>query len=268
MSVPAPDSPEELAVMNAAIRDLGKQKSLMPRRPPIHPAYQAIRPVSKTISPHGDLFKRAVNAAWLAHMRGEAITHDTILIYDSALPSPQLHELMESPLFRQALTDRGIPAGDETFLTEAQVTALAVIADHTIRKPERAKLRMVGVNWNEFQGWLSNPIFRRQYRAIQERTLNLATERGDTVLAQLIDDGNIRAIEYANAMTGRYDPQSREAVNTLRILSMVMSVVQRHVTDEVTLLALSEDFEKVAAEGGLAQLELETIDAEVVLPPD
>ena len=203
-----------------------------------------------------------MNAAWLAHPKGEPVTVDTVLIYDAELPARQLMELFESPLFRQALGDRGIPTTDDKFLTEAQITALAVIADHSIRKPERQKLRMAGVNWNEFQGWLSNPIFRRQYRAIQERTLALATERGDTVLAQLIDDGNMRAIEYANAMTGRYDPASREALQVASILRMVMSVVQKHVTDEVTLLALSESFEQVAAQGGLAQLEI--IDAEVV----
>lgn len=261
--IPAPGSPEEVALMSRAIDQLGgPARPLVPRSAPVHPAYQPTRPNPKSVGPQGELFKRAVNAAWLAHTRGEPVTADTILIYDAALPKQQLLELLETPLFRQALGDRGIPTTDDHFLTEAQVTALAIIADHSIRKPERQKLRMAGINWNEFQGWLSNPSFRRQYRAIHERALVLATERGDTVLAQLIDDGNMRAIEYANAMTGKYDPASREALQVMSILRMVMSVVQKHVTDEVTLLALSEDFEKVAAQGGLQQLEI--IDAEVV----
>lgn len=266
-AIPAPGSPEEVALMGRAVDQLGGPgRRLVPRAAPAHPAYELTKPIAKSIGPNGDLFKRAVNAAWLAHTKGEPVTSDTILIYDAALPRQQLLELMESPLFRQALESRGIPSEDNRFLTEPQIAALAAIADHTVRKPERQKLRMVGVNWNEFQGWLSNPIFRRQYRAIQERTLTLATERGDTVLAQLIDDGNMRAIEYANAMTGRYDPASREALQVESILRMVMSVVQKHVTDEVTLLALSDSFEQVAAQGGLPDLEI--IDAEVIPSAD
>lgn len=260
-TIPAAGSPEEVELMGRAVDALGKKRALVPRSAPVHPAYQPTRPTARSVGPQGDLFKRAVNAAWLAHTRGEPVTPDTVLIYDAGLPKQRLMELFETPLFRQAMGDRGIPTTDETFLTEAQVAALAIIADHSVRKPERLKLRMVGVNWNEFQGWLNNPIFRRQYRAIHERSLTLATERGDTVLAQLIDDGNMRAIEYANAMTGRYDPASRESLQVMSILGMVMSLVKKHVTDEVTLLALSEDFERVASQGGL---QMEIIDAEVV----
>lgn len=255
---------DEDALVERAVARMKEGKLVSPRVG-IHPAYQATAVPKPSVAEHGQFFKRAINAAYLAHFRGERVSYEAITAIDGGLADPTLYELMESPLFRQACESRGIPHENTDFLNEEQVAALAILADHSVRRPERAKLKAAGVSWEKFQGWLHNPIFRREYRAMQNRVLELATERGDTVLAQLIDDGNMRAIEYANAMTGRYDPASREAVNTMSILQMVMSLVQKHVTDEVTLLKLSQDMERLATQGGLPQLEI--MDAEVVEPP-
>jgi len=260
--MPEPGSPEEVALVSAAVDELHRKRKVVSSRIGLHPAYRATAPQRATKSPHGELFKRAISAAWLAHHNGEPVTPDTMHVYDAGLNPADLAELLETELFRQALEDRGIPDSGASYLTGEQMAALFVLSDHSIRRPERAKLKMAGVSWTKFQGWLDQPLFRREYREIQRKTLELATERGDTVLAQLIDDGNMRAIEYANAMTGRYDPASREAQQTMSILGMVMSVVQKHVTDEVTLLRLSEAFEQLATQGGLPQLEI--MDAEVV----
>lgn len=259
---PEPGSPEEEALVQSATASLLRARHRPAGKLGIHPAYQATRPVSSSLSPHGELFKRAISAAWLAHHRGQPVTPDTMQIYDAGLDPADLSALLETELFRQALEDRGIPDSGATYLSDKQMAALIILSDHSVRRPERKKLQMAGVSWTEFQGWLSNPLFRREYRELQRRTLELATERGDTVLAQLIDDGNIRAIEYANAMTGKYDPASREAQSAASILQMVVSIVQKHVTDEVALRRLADDFERLAASGGLQQLE--TLDAEVI----
>lgn len=264
-ALPAAGSAEEEQLMAAALDQLRRGKRMIPNRVGLHPAYEATVPPKPSLSSHGQFFKRAINAAYLAHFKGERLSFESLTAIDPGLADDKLYELMEAPLFLQALESRGIPHSPADFLSDEQVGALAILADHTVRKPERLKLKMAGISWMKFQGWLQQPVFRREYRAMQNRILELATERGDTVLAQLIDDGNMRAIEYANAMTGRYDPAQREAVNTMHILQMVMSLVQRHVTDEVTLLRLSEDFEKLATQGGLPQLEI--MDAEVVEPP-
>lgn len=249
--------------MRRALTAINNGERLAPLRTRTNPAYKSVRPPQPKLEPHAQFFKRAVAAAQLAHNAGEAISFNSIVARDSQLAVPELHELLDTELFKETMEERGIT--DRDYLTERQLAALAVLGDHTVRKPERSKLATLGIKYGEFQNWLSSPVFRREYRAMQNRTLNLATERGDTVLAGLIDDGNMRAIEYANAFTGRYDPANREAVNTIRILQLVQSLVQKHVTDEVTLMRLSEDFAQLAAQGGLAQLE--TLDAEVVEPP-
>lgn len=265
-AIPAPGSAEERALVDSALDALGRGHSRVPNRIGLHPAFEATRPpAAKKITANGQLFKRVVNAAWLAHRRAEPINADTILVHDAGLPYERVLEVLDTPLFAQAMEDRGIPLGETDFLTEEQITALAVLSDHSVRRPERKKLQMAGISWVAFQGWLDQPHFRRLYRELQDRTLKMATERGDTVLAQLIDDGNMRAIEYANAMTGRYDPAAREAQQAGSILAMVLSVVQKHVTDEVTLRALAREFEALATKGGLPELEI--LEAEVVEPP-
>lgn len=249
--------------MGRALRNL--QQNAAPYRPMavrLNPAYKTIAPPRPKLTPDAVYFRRALNAAQLAHSAGEVVSYNAIVARDAELAHPLLHELLETELFREALDARGISNVD--FLTEEQVAAITILADHTVRKPERAKLRAIGVSWPTFQNWLAQPAFRREYRAMQQRVLHLAAERGDTKLAELIDDGNLKAIEYANAYTGRYDPAQREAVNTMMILQMVQSLVQKHVTDEVTLLALSEDMARLAQQGGLRQLE--TLEAEVVEP--
>lgn len=265
-ALPAPGSPEEEELMRKALRAIERDRPFMPMTVRTNPAYEAVTPPKPNLSPHAEFFKRAINAAQLAHVAGEPVTYNSIVARDNQLADPKLYELLETPLFRSALEERGIAESDLDYLTERQIGALAVLSDHTVRKPERVKLRSIGVSWEMFQNWLLIPAFRREYRAMQSRILQIATERGDSVLAQLIDDGNMRAIEYANAMTGRYDPASRDATNALSILQLVMSLVQKHVTDEVALMRLSEDFERLAAQGGLRQLE--TLEAEVIEPPE
>lgn len=263
--LPEPGSPEEVALVSAAVDELkNSKKKLVSSRIGLHPAYRATKPAPATKSPHGELFKRAISAAWLTHHQGDPITPENLNMRDAGLAPGDMAELLETELFRQALEDRGIPDSGASYLTGEQMAALIVLQDHSIRHPERKRLQMAGISWAKFQGWLQQPLFRREYRELQRRILEVATERSDAVLAQLIDDGNIRAIEYANAMTGKYDPATREAQNTVSILSMVMSVMQKHVTDEVTLLALSEEFEKLALQGGLKHMEI--MDAEVVEP--
>lgn len=209
-------------------------------------------------------FERAVNAAWLAHQRGKGLSAPAIQSEDPVLPLKQLRELLDTRRFKDAMERRGIPGGELEHLTTEMIAALTVLRDSSLMLPERVKLHKVGVSWEKFQGWLLYPPFRQRYREGYEQALTVATELSDIKLAELIGQGNMKAIEYSNAMTGKYDPAQREAVNVASILSMVMSTVMKHVTDEVALQALAGEFRQLAAGNGLPDIVGQVVDAELV----
>lgn len=219
---------------------------------------------SKTRPNEQVFFERAVNAAWLAHQRGKGLSAPAIQSEDPQLPLAPLRELLETRRFKDAMERRGIPGAELEHLSTEMIAALTVLRDSSLMLPERVKLHKVGVSWEKFQGWLLYPPFRQRYREGYEAALNVATELSDLKLAELIGQGNMKAIEYSNAMTGKYDPAQREAVNTAALMSMVMSTVMKHVTDEVALRELSGAFRQLAAGNGLPDIVGQVVDAELV----
>ena len=230
------------------------------------PAYHHVPTDFSPRSMEQEFFERVVNAAWLCHLEGKGTSAPAIVETDPDLPLERVRELIALPRFVQAAADRGIPPADMNYLSTEMIAALRIIADPTLSLNTRQRIKKLGIDWNVYQGWLDYPPFRRRHRELMRRSLDVAVETGDRVLAERIESGDLKAIEYANEMTGKFVKGSQQQVSFLGVISMVLSVLKRRITDPQVLGGIVQDLDKLMSGVGIdAPLELE---ATVVDPDD
>lgn len=191
-------------------------------------------------APEQLLFERAINAAWLAHQRGFPIEAQTIYEQDRSLSVPVLVELLVTPKFRNALEARGIPADVPVGITAEQAYALTVMTDQSLQLDPFQRLKRLGVTWQQWQGWLKQPMFARIYGKTSEDLLKASVPAALTALANRAQAGNNDAIKYLLAITGYYDPSAKsQNAEYERVISAMMDAVEKYVDDPDALRKIS-----------------------------
>jgi len=191
-----------------------------------------------------ELFERALAAAHLASVRGMSVSPETVASMDRGLPLAQVRSLWRMRRFEQALHERGILADDT--LSGEQVAALVSFADTSQMLTERQKLRLLGISYTQFKGWLSNPEFARAYADVNSHSLHEAAVRGDTKLAEMVEAGNLKAIQYVNELTGKYRPNTLDGLDSTQLLASLITILTKRVKDTELLTTLSKDLEALA----------------------
>jgi hypothetical protein len=214
------------------------------------PAYYKVQK-TPLISAEQELFERVVNAAWMSHLRGYGVNPPEIQAQDAELPIAAIARVIRTPLFKQAARTRGIPAADLNYLTNEMMMLLQVLGDHSLSLTTRQRVKSVGVDWQQYQGWLQYTPFRNAHREIMRRTLAVATEAGDRMLAERIEAGDIKALEYANEMTGRFVRGNEVQSSVGKVMGMVLSILKRHVTDPKLLMDISAEMMQLASSNGI-----------------
>ena len=192
-------------------------------------------------APEQLLFERAINAAWLAHQRGFPIEAQTIYDQDRSLSVPVLTDLLATPKFKASLEARGIPAETPVGITAEQAYALTVMTDQSLQLDPFQRLKKLGVTWQQWQGWLKQPMFARIYGKTSEDLLKASVPAALTALANRAQAGNNDAIKYLLAITGYYDPQSKsQNAEYERVISAMMDAVEKYVDDPEALKKISQ----------------------------
>lgn len=212
-----------------------------------------------------EFFERSVSAAWMAHLTGKGVSAPSIVAEDPQLPVEKVRLLMATPRFRQAVKDRGIPPAEMNHLTTSMMAVLHILGDHSLNLTTRQRITRLGVDWNEYQGWLDYRPFRDAHRELMKRALAVGIEVGDRVLAQRIEAGDLAAIKYANEMSGKYIPGAQAQTSVAYVLSAVLSTLKRNITDPELLGRVSGELLALATGNGIpAPLVLEA----TVVEPD
>ena len=236
---PAP-APDDDALVAAAVR-LIDSPSFAAVKPKKVAAYYDVNGGSMTV-PEQELFTRVVNAAWLAHISGKGVSVSSIISEDRALPPQKVRELVVTPRFKQAAKERGVPVARMDGLSPEMVAALRTVADPTLTQmDERKRVEALGISWQEYQGWMDYPPFREKYRTLMAKVLDVAVDKADMKLAELIESGNLKAIEYANEKTGRFVKGAQQQQDFNQLVLMVLSVLTKHITNPHELEAVSND---------------------------
>ena len=129
-------------------------------------------------------------------------------------------ESWANPRFADALRARGLPEHvlntksavgfSGRTLTEQQMTVANVLLDVLDTRSRIKKLTELGVPTSTYNLWLRDPVYRTY---CLERAENLLQENQPVAHMSLINrvnSGDLGAIKYFNAMTGRYRERERE----------------------------------------------------------
>jgi hypothetical protein len=169
-------------------------------------------------------------------------------------------------IFLNALAARGIPehllrpdTGGTTFhvLTEQQMAVANVLLDVLDSRSRIKKLTEMGISTGTYNLWLRDPIYR-QY--CLDRAESLLVENQPVAHMSLINrvsQGDLGAVKYFNAMTGRYREREKAAVEVNvsnnfgnEKLIAIVEIIQQHVKDPALLEAIAGDILALNASPG------------------
>lgn len=158
--------------------------------------------------------------------------------------------------FLDALAARGLPehllrpdaAVGVPVLTEQQMAVANVLLDVLDSRSRIKKLTEMGISTGTYNLWLRDPIYR-QY--CLDRAESLLIENQPVAHMSLINrvtQGDLGAVKYFNAMTGRYRERAETATTTVNVnqfgtpqLIAIVEIIQRHVKDPETLALIGDE---------------------------
>jgi hypothetical protein len=166
-------------------------------------------------------------------------------------------ESWANPRFVDALRARGLPEHvlntksavgfSGKTLTEQQMTVANVLLDVLDTRSRIKKLTELGVPTSTYNLWLRDPVYRNYCLERAESLLQENQPVAHMSLINRVNSGDLGAIKYFNAMTGRYRERERAAVevNVNQFgndkLIAIVEIIQRHVKDPATLEAIAGD---------------------------
>lgn len=156
------------------------------------------------------------------------------------------------PQFLESLRKRGLDPDillkkDDTLLPEQLIVANMVLNPHD-KASIRQKLQIVGVKPHEYQAWLIDPAFQNYLRKRSEELFKAADTDAYMALIQAVQDGDIQAIKLFLEMRGIYNPKLTVEVNINQVLTRIVEIVSRHVSNPQEILAVAGDIEKLSSD--------------------
>jgi len=136
--------------------------------------------------------------------------------------------------FEAALKKRGLGSKLEG-MTTRQLIALATTTNALDTRPLRKKLEGIGVDWYEWQAWNDEPKFAAERLRMAEDGVRKAQADVLHSMTQAAMTGDIRAVEYFNKLSGRFNPNEQNAINVRALLSEVVTILQVVLRDHPDL---------------------------------
>jgi hypothetical protein len=147
----------------------------------------------------------------------------------------------------KALDDRGIPwkqhSQDE--LTATQVAAAVTVMNFTDTRSINDKLDQLGINPSQYYAWLNDPQFKNLIDNLSDQNLRNVKPTAVTEFTKLINKGDWQAIKYYLDVTGTV--KSDDAPQSEVLLRMIVEIIQKHVKDPETIIAIAQDIKLAAA---------------------
>ena len=226
--------------------------------------------IVKTDPPPGvgkQTFRNVVSAALMAyqlHNRdpknrtktgGKTLpTVDDISVF-CRTPKNVINKCVASDNFIYAMRERGIYWDARDGLSPEQIYCIGIMTDPSSKQDMAGKLRKAGITMATYRVWLKQPLFARAIRQIGEDMLGEHIADVNTAVVRSAVDGNMKAVEIFNQMTGRHDPAQQQIGNLQNLVGQLLEIIFRHVTDTKTLQHITTDFEKTMS-GEIVEAEL------------
>lgn len=201
-----------------------------------------------------EFFRKVVAAAFTAYLMGKRYP-DMAQVSRYLAGSvnsgglKKLAKVMSTDEYADALATRGIyKTKIANGITAEQSYCLEILTDPSrSRQSMETKLKAAGVSYTKYRSWLKNPLFASVFSTITE---NMLTEHQGDVHVALVNkatNGDVRAIEYFNKLTGRFDPDRGQVLNLQAIISGLLEIITKNIRDPQILDAVVVDIDKLIA---------------------
>ncbi len=145
---------------------------------------------------------------------------------------------------RKMLKERGIPFEEHTQseLTQEQVAAAALVMNFADERPVSHKLSSIGVSSAQYYAWLKNPQFKNMVDMMAEENKLNVRPAAIAEFTKKVHAGDWPALKFYLEATGEF---AQEAPASDKIIPMLIEVIQKHVQDPATLMAIADDFKSI-----------------------
>lgn len=178
-----------------------------------------------------DLYERVLAAAIAADRQGLFLELQVVLDQDASLTPDDVKLVWSSSKFRKSLTDRGIRTTENPALTLRQEMYLQAYLSPLNLKTPQVLAKQMKISQTEIDGWLRQKEFAAAMSVKANDNLKTYLPIADQALGQLVQQGDMKAIQFLNQLTGRFDPNAKQNIDIPAILMQVQDIILRHVLD-------------------------------------
>jgi hypothetical protein len=165
-----------------------------------------------------------------------------------SLSESKIKQHYKDPIFRQALLARGIDLNSleqdqEDLVTPEQALLANLLFNTHDKRTTREKLQDLNISSQKYHAWLNEPAFQNYLKRRAEALFQNSDHTAYKTLINSIENGNLEATKYFFEMRGIYNPKVQVDVNVEGLLTKVVEIVSKHVTDPTTLEAIATELE-------------------------
>ncbi len=217
------------------------------------------------VSVEQSLFERVLSAAIAADRVGLFLECDVILGQDASLSREDVELVWGSSKFQRSLRDRGIKTTTDPNLTLRQETFLQAYLNPLNLKPPHVIAKQLKIGVPELDGWLRDKHFAQAMKVKSEENLVKFLPIADQALGQLVQAGDMKAIQFVNQLTGRFDPNARQQLDVPALLMSVQDIVLRHVRDPITKRNIARELVALASGNSFASVIPEPVPDDILV---
>lgn len=184
--------------------------------------------------------------------------------HDHRVPYQSVNYYLNRSRVQKALDDRGIPwrQHSQVDLTQTQVAAAVTVMNMMDDRSIPEKLGMLGVNPTQYYAWLNDPQFKALVDTLADKNLAHIRPTAIAEFTKKINQGDWNAIKYWLETTG--EVQSNNTPQSEVLLRMIVEIIQKHVKDPETIMAIAQDIKLASANRTLEVVAQPSITGEVV----
>jgi succinate dehydrogenase flavin-adding protein (antitoxin of CptAB toxin-antitoxin module) len=180
------------------------------------------------------------------HLRHNVPTIEEVAGYLKLAQVTINYYLQRRPVIK-ALEQRGIPFRQHTQdeLTATQVATAITIMNFADVRSNEEKLDQLGIASATYYAWLNDPQFKNLIDNLADQNLRNIRPAAIGEFTKLINKGDWQAIKFYLETTGEL--QNNDAPQSEQLLKMIIEIIQRHVKDPETIIAIAQDIKLAAA---------------------
>lgn len=170
--------------------------------------------------------------------------------------------LNRQPVIKK-LEQLGIPFRNHTReeLTDAQHAAALTVMNFADERSIAEKLDQLGITSLQYYAWLKDPAFKNFLDSLADQNKVNIRPAAVSEFTKKVQAGDWNAIRYFMDVTGEFASNAPQGETLLR---MIIEIIQKHVKDPATIIAIAQDIKLAAANKTLEVVAQPSIESYVV----